>query len=264
MPLEVISAYGTNQAANTRLTMFGEDSNVIRNFPNGKKASLLCMWGTSGGDDVYNAVVRSPRMHDNVNGIMWNPGDDLFYVPGGVQDLVAQDNLNLFTGDLIGDGGYFGFHHLIYYEDLPSSMGNYATWDEIKDKLGQVMTMNHTLTPASQIDYSAGEVITTNQDEFDALKNYAFLGFGKWDPSDQNTSFFLRGHNTGNLRIGLPFGLGNVFGPELPFITLAKATGLPVIPIINAANKDNHFIDCYAGENVGDSYCLSYWARLEG
>lgn len=263
MPLEVITAYAVDQAANSRLTMFGEDSAVIRNFKSGSKAYLLKSWGESdtNGDDAFG-VIRSPRMHDNVNGIQYTFDSRWAGFYGKMQSLVAQDNLNLFTGVAVGAAAYDNHHHLIYYEDLPQAMGNYRTWDEIKDKMGQIMTLQHTITPVSSTDYSAGEVITTDQDEFDALKNYAFLGFNAYEPAE-TSCIFLRGHDTGNLRIGLPFCINAGAIDQPPFVTLAKETGLPVIPVINAANKDNTYVDCCGSENLNAIKCFSYWAQLE-
>jgi len=264
MPLEVISAYGTDQAANTRLTMFGEDSNVIRNFKSGSKAYLLQSWieSEANGNDAYG-ILRSPRLHDNVNGIQYVSQSLSLGLYGKMQSLVAQDNLNLFTGVAVGAGVYDLHHHLIYYEDLPQAMGKYATWDDIKDKMGQIMTIKHTITPTDEEDYSAGEVVTTDQDEFDALKDYAFLGFVTMT-LDYDGCAFLRGHDTGNLRIGLPMINQPRVNWELPFVQLAKSTGLPVIPIINAANKDNTFVDMCTTETQDEWTFFSYWAQLEG
>jgi len=263
MPLEVISAYGEDQAANTRLTMFGEDSNVIRNFKAGSKAYLLQSWieSESAGVDCFG-YIRSPRLHDNVNGIQYVSNSCSLGLYGKMQSMIAQDNLNLFTGTLIGAAEYDIHHHLIYYEDLPQAMGKYATWDEIKDKMGQIMTLQHTITPTDPTDYSAGEVVTTDQDEFDALKDYAFLGFVLMTAGG-NGCAFLRGHDTGNLRIGLPIINSPRGSWELPFVQLAKRTGLPVIPIVNAANKDNTFVDMASCETMNPWVFFSYWAQLE-
>jgi hypothetical protein len=263
MPLEVISAYATNQAANTRLTLFGEDSNVIRNFKSGSKAYLLQSWieSESNGQTSFG-IIRSPRMHDNVNGIQYVSESISLGLYGKMQSMVAQDNLNLFTGVAVAQDEYDIHHHLIYYEDLPQAMGKYAKWDDIKDKLGQIMTLKHTITATDNTDYSAGEVITTDQDEFDALKDYAFLGFVSMTPGG-DSCVFLRGHDTGNLRIGLPMLNTPRSCWELPFVQLAKRTELPVIPIINAANKDNTFIDTSSCESEGAQVLFSYWAQLQ-
>jgi hypothetical protein len=260
MPLEVISAYAVNQAANSQLTMFGDDSNVLRNFADGKKAYLLNIWGEDESADSFG-YVRSPRMHDNVNGIQYvleGPGNQFYHKQ---QELIAQDNLNLYTGTVKAADEYANHHFLIYYEALKASMGNYKTFEELRGKLGQVMTLKHTITPTSNTNYSGGEVCITDQDEFDALKDYAFMGFRNFF-YDANGCVFLRGHDTGNLRIGHPFQTDVSATNEYFFFDLARKTGLPVIPIINAANKDNTFVDCCSCETQNEITFFSYWAEL--
>jgi len=260
MPLEVISAYATNQAAGSRMTMFGDDSNVLRNFKDGAKAYLLNVWGEYESDAGWG-LVRSPRMHDNVNGIqtIWEcEGNEFVHKQ---QELIAQDNLNIYTGVAVAENEYANVHHLIHYESLKASMGNYTTLDQLNGKLGQVMTLKHTVTPTVSINYSGGEVCITDQDEFDALKDYAFMGFRKFS-GDGMSCAFLRGHDTGNLRIGHPFTGFDQGNNEYFFFDLARKTGLPVIPIINAANKDNTFVDMCSCETTGENTFFSYWAEI--
>ena len=265
MPLEILTGYTTNVAGvNTRVTMFGEDSNVVRTGVKTENIILLDMWAMA-QSDVYGVWnVRSPRMHDNVNGIqmpMSRERDDRLPLFPLYQRLITQDNLNIFMNTNVGEDEYANCHLLIYYEDLPSSQGNFITYEEAKNNLHQIMTLVHTITPTSHVDYSGGEVITTDQDEFDALKNYAFLGFKTYDEVDVS-ALCLRGHNTGNLRIGQPCTDSCRFLNRPYFIDMAKKSGLPIIPVINAANKDNTFIDCAGGTAFEAIKFYSYWLQL--
>jgi hypothetical protein len=200
-------------------------------------------------------------MHDNVNGIQYileSPGNQFYHKQ---QELIAQDNLNLYTGSVKAADEYANHHYLIYYEALKASMGNYKTFEELRGKLGQVMTLKHSVTATSNTNYSGGEVCITDQDEFDALKDYAFMGFRRLS-GDGYDCAFLRGHDTGNLRIGQPFYHDKNVTPEYFFFDLARKTGLPVIPIINAANKDNTFVDVSSCETLAETVFFSYWAEL--
>ncbi len=264
MPLEIISAYDNDNAGVLqRLTMFGEDSNVVRSGTGNGDIYLLDAWVPGVGEPgVCN--IRSPRMHDNVNGIQipltGGPASQLPLFPN-FQKFISQDSLNLFITTVIAPTGYANLHLLIYYEDLPESPGKYITHETLLSNKNQIMTLEHEITPTSHVDYSGGLVITDIQDSFRSLESYAFLGFKFIDPVD-NTAMCLRGHDTGNLRIGQPMSLFTGSQKDFYFTDLAKKSGLPVIPVINAANKDNTFIDAAAGETLAKITFYSYWELL--
>lgn len=264
MPLEIIHGYTVNDSGTLeQVTMFGEDSNVIRNYPDNANAWLLGTWNQS--HDTGSFEIRAPSMHDNVNGIqgLALSTEVLRYMfLGKMQYMKNMQNTIIMLEGNSGAGEYSVIALLIYYEQLKASEGNYITYDQFKGKSKQIMSMTHSLTPASTINYTDGEVITTDQDQFKAGKKYAFLGF-KALGNDEIVSFCLRSSDTGNLRIGQPAGYGAHYSEDLFYLDIAMKSGLPVIPVISAENADNTYLDLAANVATSAKNFYSYWAELD-
>src|SRR5581483_9238120 len=78
----------------TALTMASGDSLSIRNTPIGADVRLINAWANNTGAGVFR--IRSPRLHDNVQGIRLRVAatDPAPLMPvGGYQTLVPQDTL---------------------------------------------------------------------------------------------------------------------------------------------------------------------------
>ncbi len=265
MPLEILSGFTTDvSGVKTRVTMFTDDSNIIRTGIKTEDIYLLAIWSGSEGSEGVGEI-KSPRMHDNVNGIQYSiaqGGDVGVPLFPNLQRLITQDNLNIFMTTNVGLNAYANVHMLIYYDDLPASQGNYINYEQLLQSKNQIMTLKHSITPDSHVNYSGGEVVTTDQDQFESLKNYAFLGF-KNIASINGSALCLRGHDTGNLRIGQPINSSQRENMRPYFVDLAKESKLAVIPLINAANKDNTFIDMASQSTFEASSFYSYWLMMD-
>lgn len=263
MALEIIHGYTENDGGTlTQVTMFGEDSNVIRSYPENSAAWLLGTWNQTHSAGSFE--IRAPMMHDNVNGIqgLGLSAEVLRYMfLMKMQYMQRQMNTIIQLEGNSAAAEYSVIALLLYYENLPSSEGRYITFDQLKGSVRQIMTLTHSLTPASTTDYTAGEVITNDQDQFKAGRKYAFLGF-KALGNDEIVSLCLRSSDTGNLRIGQPIDYGAHYGEDLFYLDIAKKSGLPTIPVIVAENSDNTYVDLAANVASSLKNFYSYWAEL--
>src|SRR6266487_656652 len=106
----------------TALTMGAGNSLTIRNCPFDKRVLLLQAWTDSQGAGVFR--VRSPKLHDNVQGIrlatVISEVKPLLPWPS-LQPLFPQDTL---VAELTGSataGDIESGCMLVYYDDLPGS-----------------------------------------------------------------------------------------------------------------------------------------------
>lgn len=216
------------------------DSSVIRNFPPTASAQIVAAFY----DDVTTPLgwrVRSPLLHDNVRGIEFQPGATapaaLF--PLAIQQrLQAQDALTFELSTAAATGKALGVL-LLYYTQLPGAMSRLYGVSDIEPLVVNVKPVLVTIGSGAN---TAGQwfdsVITTTENLLHANTDYAVLGA----TFDQAVACLaVKGIDTGNLRVGLPGGVNNPYGPDY-FIRLCQQTGLPCIPVINSANAGSTFV----------------------
>jgi hypothetical protein len=238
--IEVISGGATNPSTTfTALTMSPSDSATVRNFPNGAHAVMLEQWaqGATAGD----IRTRSPRLHDNVQGIRMQYAASL-PVPlwAGYQreELYAQDTLTLeITG---GAAELDGFSSLIYYTDLPGTNARLYRWNEVQSRIVHTMCTEVQLTTGgTAFQYGGATAINATFDQFKANTDYAILGYLT------NTAIMtvtVKSADFGNLRVGGP-GTNNKIETRDWFIRLSDTSGMPCIPVFNSANKANTIVE---------------------
>lgn len=225
----------------TAVTANSGDSTTVRNFGDGASA-----WIIDANALVQTASVlqvRSPRMHDNLQDYRWQcaTADSRSLWPlGSRQKLYPQDVLTVAMTSGAADNSAESLY--IFYNDLPGVNAELRTWDQIRDRIVNMATIVVTLTTSATAgEYSAG--VALNAGTTDILKanvDYAWLGA----VSDTRVNrLCLRGADTGNLRCSVP---GEVARSEsrMRNAELSMLTGLPTIPVINAANKASTFVDC--------------------
>lgn len=225
----------------TAVTNDTGDSNVVRNFGEGGSAHIVDANALVESAAVLQ--VRSPRMHDNLQDIRFQlaTADSRSVWPlGAMQKLYAQDTLTISMTSGAADQSIESLY--IFYSDLPGVDAELRTWEQIRNRIVNLVTVVVTLTTAATVgDYSA--TVALNAGAADILKanvNYAWLGA----VTDTRIGrVCLRGPDTGNMRTSVP---GEVTRAESRYrnIELSKETGLPTIPVINAANKANTLVDC--------------------
>lgn len=259
--LEVIGARGTAiGAALAALTPLTGDSLTVRNAKEGSEVLLCQLWS-----DVQVAGtlrVRSPRFHDNVQGIRYDTviGDLKPVMPWGLPEpLLPQDNLSI---DLAGSavaGDIEQVFALLYYADLPGSDARLESWESIAPRIEHIVTVENTIATGVTGDWTGGEAINAEFDLLKANTDYALLGY----LTDTETgAISWKGSDTGNYRVGGP---GE---PDLRdvtkdwFVLLSQAYGLPMIPVFNAGNKAAITVECAQDENGADPTVTSIFAQL--
>jgi hypothetical protein len=236
---EVLSGRITNQATLTTVTNATGDTTSVRSFAFTSKAHLYNMWGLGATAGVLR--VLSPRMHDNVQNLRMPvvAASPRPMLPEWFdQPLYPQDVL---TVAMSGGGAETDCESLlVYYEDLPGVSARIYTWETIKPLIKNVLSIENTVnTGGTAGDYGGSQAINTTFDLLKANTDYAILGYML---SRQICTLGIKSPDFGNLRVGGP---GHLQADETRdwFVRMAQETGLPFIPVFNAANKGSTLVD---------------------
>lgn len=239
--IETIASYqGTSGASLAAGTMATGDSATIRAFPESAECRLLAAMYDS-VTSVQPWRVRSPLLHDNVDGIEFYPGanapSELF--PLGVsQRLRPQDTLTFEFTTAATTGKALG-GLLLYYSQLPGASARLYSPGDI---IGNVRNVKPVIVNIGSGANTAGAwydlVITTTENLLHANTDYAVLGIVL---DVAVAAVAVKGIDTGNLRVGVPGGTNNPYAADY-FVRLSQATGLPCIPVINAANAGSTYV----------------------
>lgn len=252
-----VTAPGTTQTA---LTMASGNTLQVRNGPFEKPARLLAAWADNQG--AGSLRIRSPRMHDNVQGIRLAVpvGIAQPLIPlGTAQRLYSQDTL---TVDLSGSAVAADIETaclLIQYDDLPGVSGRFIDHADILRRGVNVMAVENTLALGTAGGYSGEEAINAEFDQFKANTDYALIGY---NVSAECACIRWRGSDTGNLGVGGP-GTDDVKAVTSGwFLELSRAYQMPLVPVFNSANKSGILIDGAQDENGADVLVSSIFVEL--
>lgn len=237
---EIITGRVVNPgAAFTAVTPATGDNFTIRNYQFQAAAYLETLWAMEGTAGTVR--IRSPRMHDNVQGLRINvpaatPQPLLPYEVE--QRLYPQDTLIV---EMTGGAAETDVVSLLnWYADVPGVDARLHSWDEIRPRVKNILTVETAHTTAAGLgDYGGGLAVNANFDLLKANTDYAILGYVT---SVAVCSVGYRGPDTGNLRIGGP-GTTQRIETRDWFVELSRSTGRPYIPVVNSANKAGTTID---------------------
>jgi hypothetical protein len=244
--LEIVSGSVTGAGSTlTAWTVNAGNSLQIRSANPAKNIWLMEKWAyndTAAGE----LRIRSPRLHDNVQGIRTrvvnNDTEPLFSgaaMPGHRQKLYAQDIL---IAEQTGSAANIDTGHiLVYYEDLPGAVARFIDAPTLiaaqANRLGQEVTVT---TTAASGAYTGQVAINSTFDNFKANTDYALLGI----MTDTRVGTIrIQGVDTGNLGIGVPGEPTQRHVGSNWFVRLSQAFGVPLIPVFNSANKAAILID---------------------
>jgi hypothetical protein len=259
--LEILSGFTTAPSTTfTALTMGAGNSLQVRNYAAGSRAFLLSAWGDN--QTAGNLRIRSSRLHDNVQGIR------LFVVASEVQPLFlsrkpqvleAQDTLIVEnTGSATG-GDIESASLLVYYEELPGVQGRFIDSGQLAARGKNIVTVENTLALGTAGGYSGEEAINAEFDLLKANTDYALIGY---TVSAECCSVRWRGADLGNLGVGGP-GNDNLKGLTRNwFADLSDHFGVPMIPVLNSANKGGILLDGVQDENGTDVTLTSILVEL--
>jgi hypothetical protein len=254
MHIEVISAQAT--ASGTVAAASG-DSLIIKNSRSA--AMMLAMWGTF--QSAGYGQVTAPSLHDQVRGYRFNvnaaqPKPRLCL--GTSLNPQPQETLSLTISGSATIGDVETISMLMLYGDLPGVNSRMATWEDVRKRTVELTTVSATLAGAAA-GYTGSEAINAESDLLKANRNYAVLGI---TTNTTVPSVCLSGPDTGNVRVAVPGDAGDNEGMQGFFVTLARAFGKPLIPVINSGNKASTFLSFVQDENNVSPLVTVYLALL--
>lgn len=247
--LEIITGFVTAPSTTfTALTMATGNSLTVRNAPIESEIRMLQAWALNQAVGVLR--IRSPRLHDNVQGIRLDvtASDAKPLIPWGAgQKLIAQDTL---IGELTGSataGDIEQASMLIYYANLPGSDARLATPEDVMRRGVNLLSVENTITNGTAGGWSAEEAINAEFDLLKANTDYALIGYLI---DAEATSVRWRGADTANLGVGGPGDeLGRQYTSEW-FLRLSRHFGMGLVPVFNSANKAGILVDVADDENA--------------
>jgi hypothetical protein len=264
--LDTVSGFVTAPGAVfTAWTVATGDSLAVRAAVPNSNIWLVGAWAWNQVAGVLR--VRSPRLHDNVQGIrMRNPvnivNNKLPNMRNGnaAQKLFTQDTLIAEqTGSGVGGNIETG-SLLIWYDDVPGIAGRFISSSQLQKFGVNIMGQEVSVTTGVAGGYSGSVAINSTNDNFKANTDYALIG-GFVDT--RICTVGIKGIDTGNLRVSFP---GE---PTLQpmtadwFARLDQATGIPMIPVFNSQNKAGITVDAVAQQNAVTSVITLMMVELQ-
>lgn len=259
--LELLTGFVTAPSTTfTALTMATGNSLTLRNTAIDSEILLAQAWAAN--QTAGNLRIRSPQLHDNVQGIR------LFVVASEVDPLLPKSHLQrLQTQDtlvveLTGSATAGDIEQaclLIYYEEIPGINARLLTSDEVNARIKNILTIENTLSLGTAGGYSGEEAINAEFDLLRANTDYAILGYLV---SAQCACVRWRGVDFGNLGIGGP---GNELDKEITrnfFVDLSNALDRACIPVFNSANVAGILVDGAQDEDGVDTVLTTILAEL--
>lgn len=219
------------------------DTLTVRSLGTNQKAELLD-FGVHGS--AANVVrVRSPFLHDDVQGIRSrylaaDASGLTGYKPN--QALRGQDTLIVESSGTGAPLQYVAWL-LTYYANLDGPSSRYITSHELAARSLEETATEVTTVSGAVAGQWGTALLSAGSGLWKANQEYAIFGY---ELDVACTAVGLLGPDTGNFRAGGPGVLTRQFTRNY-FIDMADATGLPVIPVINAQNitgtqvSVNHF-----------------------
>lgn len=253
--LEVVSFFSTAPTAvyGAVPVAFSSGTGTIRNFSSGNAwlaEAWQCQNTTAGG-----MRVRSPRMHDFVNGIRLQAeaaNCQPLLPMGFAQRLIAQDVLTIELAGSAVAGDIVNGNLLIYYESLDSANGRFTDLNELENRMVNVIGLPFALVGGVAGAYAGGTALNagTAGAILKANTDYAVLGMvGSKAAGTGIVTVGITGADTGNLRIGIPAGVQQVDTRDF-FIQLTKRYNRPLVPVLNSANAGGTILDVLNDENA--------------
>ncbi len=257
--LELVAGTVTAPGATiTALTAATGQTFTIRNTPSGTvDIRLLSMWANNNAAGVFR--IRSPRLHDNVHGIRQQV---LAVAPHAMipmrplQKLYAQDALILeLSGSAVAGQIETGFF-LAYYQDIGGLNARFIDPPSLMSRGINLVGNEVDLTPSVAGGWTGSKALNANFDNLKANTDYAIMGA---TISAAVGAIGITGPDTGNLRLGFPGVISDPILLQEWFVRLSRMAGIPLIPVINSANKAGTTVDAaqtQAGAAVNVSLVL--------
>jgi hypothetical protein len=259
--LDTVTSQGTAIGASLAATTIATgDSFTIKNANLNTDVFLLPFW-------THNLVagqvrVRSPKMHDNVEGLrertLIATLDPLMPL-GAKQRMVPQDTMIVeLAGSAVG-GNIESVVQLIYYSDLPGQSARFIDHATLLSRVKNIIGNRIAITLGTTVGYNGSRAINGDVDQLHANTDYALLGI----TSDIDTAAIcVRGPDTCNVRVSAP-GSSKLWQlTDRWFVKLSDEYKIPLIPVINSANKGATTVDAVNNQAGGTANVTLILAEL--
>jgi hypothetical protein len=200
--------------------------------------------------------IRSTLFHDNTQGlreqIQAAASPIPKFTPGIYQPLQSQDGLIVEAQDADAAGNIEVAGLWIHYDNLPGSQGRFIDENALKTHAVQLFDDEVDLTPGVGGGYTGSKSVNGSFDLFKAETDYGLIGsLYSTVPNAGHIGF--KGGDTGQLRCPIPALVGFDDMITRYYIWYGREFVLPLIPIMNAANKASTFVDS-ASSQAGTAY----------
>jgi hypothetical protein len=266
--IDTVTSTGTAIGASLAATAVAPgDTLQIKNCNGTSAAWMLNFWAKN--QAAGEVRIRSPKMHDNVDNIRARvqSGVVTYLQPLGVrQRLYGQDVMVVeLAGSAVG-GQIEDVVQMLYYEDLQGQASRLIDEPTLRNRMvfadgsANLLTVRAAITCGTTAGYGGSLAINNNSDLLQANTDYAVLGM---DSDLRVAAITIKGPDTGNLRIPVPGELTiQHIWPEW-FRRLSNNFGLPLIPVINSANKGATLIETVSDQAGGTANVRVYLAKLK-
>jgi len=243
--LELLTGIATAPSTTfTGLTMATGNTLTIRSADPTSQISLLGAWAFNNAAGAFR--VRSPRLHDNVNGIRMvvdaTDASPRYPRYEFMQPLIAQDVLTAeLTGSAVGGQIETGCI-LVYYANLPGIQARFINTAQLARWGRNMMGQEVDVTAGAAGNYSGQVAVNSlaGADNFKANTDYALLGYCV---NAACACVRIQGADVGNLGIGGPGLVGDPNTTAYWFGWLSDMYNISLIPVFNSANKNAILVD---------------------
>jgi hypothetical protein len=233
---------------------------TVRNARPDSRIFLLNMWADNQAAGALR--VRSPRLHDNVQGIRFQviASEVQPLLPYRFkQPLVSQDTLVVEHSGSATAGDIETGALLVWYEDLLGADARLISAGEVWDRGVDTVTVMNTLAAGNSGGYSGEEAINADFDNLKANTDYALVGY----TLDTEVAVVRwRGADTANMGVGGPGSDTDRHLTRHWFLELSRSWDLPMVPVFNSANKGGFLLDVAKDENAATPIVQSILVEL--
>lgn len=262
--IDTILGYKANPGTSSfaTVTMSGDNSNVVRSFPDTSKARLegIIRAGTTAG----GVRITSPMLHDDTRGItVISPETPaVFMMPQEIgQPLTSNDPLTIAVTGGTNETDIVALQ--IYYEQVGGLLARLYMPSDVFPYIDQYKPVEVDITNSGTAGLWTDTLITTTENIMRAKDDYAVLGY----ITDTAIGLVgLKGTATGNLRIAGP-GTTATEDTSHYFVERSLREGTPHVPVINGADVNAIWVstaDSAASSTAKVQLLLGHLSRTLG
>jgi hypothetical protein len=254
--LDLISYSATQPNTGAAAAAVTGDSLVVKNAKG--SARIIQMIGDNQTAGFHQ--VAFPSGHDTTRGYRTEVRADSldFLIAEGLSIPVQpQETLSVQVSGSNTAGDIEQGCFVMLYENLAGTAQRMIAWNVLQKKIKALTTIDLALAGAGA-GYTGSEAMNVDIDLLRSNTDYALLGA----VSDKNVILSVLGPDTGNLRLGIPVNAKDPEGSVDYFPRLARAQGLPLIPVLNSGNKTSTLVSFLQDENNISPKVTLYLAML--